>query len=334
MNFLQKIEDFLNKYKPKSVGIITHVNSDPDAVASCAALSLLLSKFFKIEDIEVVFPQGPSKISKRLLEEFYCLSFSEECITKICDVYFVVDTQFFQQLENCEEVIFQKPSFIIDHHEPIEQVVKKACGYIIERETAASVLVYQLILEAGIDLPLGVLHLLAAGIVYDSRRFVHSTSRTFKVFYELLENGVNYDKVLEFLKSEAEIPERIARLKAAKRASIFKSEKWILALSRVGSFEASAARALIDLGADVAIVGNEDDGYIRISARASSKFLRETKVNLASDLMMQLDKVAEGVGGGHKMAAGFNGKGDLELVFQFIKKKLEALLGEKFKPVS
>ena len=106
--------------------------------------------------------------------------------------------------------------------------------------------------------------------------------------------------------------ERIARLKASRRVKLLKTGDWIVAFSHVSAYQASAARALIMLGAHVAVVAGQRGDTLRISLRASNDFYEKTKVHLGRDIAKPLGEYMRGMGGGHSVSAGANGKGDIE----------------------
>jgi nanoRNase/pAp phosphatase (c-di-AMP/oligoRNAs hydrolase) len=106
--------------------------------------------------------------------------------------------------------------------------------------------------------------------------------------------------------------ERVARLKASRRVKLFKINEWIIALSHVSAYQASAARALIDLGAHVAAVAGQRNGSIEVSLRATREFHKQTGVHLGKDVAKPLGEYIHGMGGGHSTAAGANGVGDIE----------------------
>jgi nanoRNase/pAp phosphatase (c-di-AMP/oligoRNAs hydrolase) len=106
--------------------------------------------------------------------------------------------------------------------------------------------------------------------------------------------------------------ERIARLKASKRVKLLKVNNWLIAFSNVSSYQASAARGLINLGAHVAIVAGQRGEKIQISMRASQDFHEKTGVHLGRDIAKPLGAYLKGMGGGHSVSAGVNGGGDVE----------------------
>ncbi len=155
---------------------------------------------------------------------------------------------------------------------------------------------------------------LLAGIIYDSRRFLIFPETSIGAAARLVRLGSNPSKVLQLLTSEQDPSERIAKLKGATRLRLFRSSgllgDWIVALTSVGSYEASVARAMTDLGADVAIVISANGKSVRVSARSTDAVFKKTDLNLARDLMKKLAESFPGQGGGHPTAASVNLKGD------------------------
>jgi phosphoesterase RecJ-like protein len=106
--------------------------------------------------------------------------------------------------------------------------------------------------------------------------------------------------------------ERIARLKAASKANVHLLGDWVIATSTINAFEASACRGLLEIGADVAIIGGKPGkGKVRLSSRSSREFYDKTNINLGTDVMEPLGPIIDGKGGGHANAAGANGTKNL-----------------------
>ena len=76
-------------------------------------------------------------------------------------------------------------------------------------------------------------------------------------------------------------------MKACKRAKIVRVGEWIIALSHVSAYQASGAKALVDLGAHVSAVAGMKNGKIEISLRSTRQFA-ETGVNLGKDIATPL----------------------------------------------
>ncbi|MCK4483167.1 DHH family phosphoesterase, partial [Candidatus Bathyarchaeota archaeon] len=137
-------------------------------------------------------------------------------------------------------------------------------------------------------------------------------SSTLKTVAELSEAGVNAQETLSLLSLPMEFPERVARLKASERTKLVRINNWILAFSHVSAYQASAARAIIELGAHVAVVAGQKDGSLEISLRSTREFHKKTGIHLGKDIAKPLGECLHGMGGGHSTAAGVNGAGNIE----------------------
>jgi nanoRNase/pAp phosphatase (c-di-AMP/oligoRNAs hydrolase) len=150
------------------------------------------------------------------------------------------------------------------------------------------------------------------GIAFDTRHFVLANSSTLKTVAELIDVGVNAQEALSKLSLPMDFSERVARLKACRRAKVFTVGNWIIALSHVSAFQASAARALVDLGAHVAVVAGQKNEKTEISLRCTREFCEKAGIHLGKDIAKPLGEYFRGMGGGHSTAAGVNGTGDVE----------------------
>jgi nanoRNase/pAp phosphatase (c-di-AMP/oligoRNAs hydrolase) len=119
--------------------------------------------------------------------------------------------------------------------------------------------------------------------------------------------------------------ERVARLKASKRIKLIRVNDWLLAFSNVSAYQASAARALISVGAHVAVVAGQKEEKLQISLRATQDFHEKTRVHLGRDIAKPLGEYLHGMGGGHAVSAGVNGEGEVEASL----KRCARLLREK-----
>jgi phosphoesterase RecJ-like protein len=118
----------------------------------------------------------------------------------------------------------------------------------------------------------------------------------------------------------------MARLKAANRVKLLRINDWLIALSHVSAYQASACRAIIALGAHVAVVAGQKQNEIQVSFRASREFCEETGLHIGRDLAKPLGDFLGGMGGGHSVSAGANGVGDLDACLKFCERLLEKSL--------
>jgi phosphoesterase RecJ-like protein len=242
------------------------------------------------------------------------------------DALVVLDTATPNQLEDWGEKVMESGArkIFIDHHTPHPRVTE-AADYVLLDESATSTceLVYRIYSDWGVVPSTEVARALLVGIAYDSRHFSIATSKTLDSASSLLEINGPIEDVLSLLRTERNRPERIARMKAAQRMQLYEAQGWTLATSQLSSFQASAARALIGLGADVSVVCGSDKKDLRASLRSTSIFFEGTLVHLG-EIAQALGAEFNGAGSGHPTAAGVNGVGEPEL---FLKRAV-ALISE------
>ncbi len=303
------------------VVIITHRNADPDAVASAYATKLVVENIVRGTEVSIVHPDGISHASKQLLSKVgISYDYSREPHLQPRDFVLLIDVARIEQtglvmdyVRNLVESGDVKIG-LIDHHETYSELLSLASFYLYDpKASSSSELVYELASEYGIELPKQALTLLLGGIVFDTRRFVIVSPRVFRVVAELIEKGGNYGLVLESMYQRPSFAERVARLKSIKRARMLKlGDDVIIAVSHVSAYEGSAARALIDAGADLAIVVGSHNGEVRISTRASQRFIEVTGI-ATSKLMEYLASKLKGAGGGHSLAAALTVRGEYDV---------------------
>jgi len=321
------VKEFIDRLLDSHISlaiVTTHRNADPDAVASVYAFNHLLKKIKGNVRILNVLPEGLSAVSKRLIEylnvslELLGPSDISTDILKNVDAIIVLDTCSSEQLGPLKDILKERYRqvriFVIDHHFAHKDLAELAYAILILKDARATAeIIYTLYDYLNIQPTEDAANLLLAGIVYDTRHFILARAETFNVVASLIKYGAKYTTVLKALQSKMETPEKIARLKAAQRMQIHRIDKWIIVTTHVGAYEASAARALLDLGADVAFVASEDKGEVRVSVRARDEFYRETGIHLGRDIMKPLGEFLHGGGGGHETAAAASGRGSAEL---------------------
>ncbi len=313
MSFQQIIRT-LDDSNAKLAVLLCHHNADPDAICSAYALKSLLKHFKPNLKIQIGTARGISRLSKHLIKE---LSIEVEMQPKIqdSDVIILLDTNTIQQLDDlAEEVETSKgPIIVIDHHALHHKTEQIAKLYIANEEASSTCeIIYSLYKEAGIQPSEDQAKALFLGIAFDTRHFIIANSSTLKTIAELIDAGVDAKETLPILSLPRVLAERIARLKAGRRARLQKINEWVVALSQVSSYQASAARGIIDLGAHVAVVAGQKDMKLQISLRSTRDFYKKTGIHLGKDIAKPLGEYLDGMGGGHSTAAGVNGEGDIE----------------------
>lgn len=324
---IHEIRALIDKLSARRVLLLCHHNADPDAICSAFAFSRLLKRLFPRIDIKIAAAQGPSKLSKFLLK-FFPMTLTEQPNIEEADIIVLLDTNTVQQLDEWgERVKASKAAIIVIDHHASHPETERLATIIMADEAASSTceIIYRLFKEAKAELKLMEAKALFLGIAFDTKHFILASSATLKILADLIDVGVKVEEALPLLSLPMDPSERVARLKACKRVKLFKINDWIVAFSHVSAFQASAARALVGLGAHLAVVAGQQDEKIQISMRATREFHEKTGVHLGRDVAKPLGEYLHGMGGGHAVSAGVNGVGDLEASF----KRCLRLLKEK-----
>jgi len=304
----------LDEANAKFVVLLCHHNSDPDAICSAYGFSGLLKTLRPSIFVEIGTGQGISRLSKHLLR-YLPIEVKMQPNVEKADAIVLLDTNTIQQLNGLAGKVknTKAPVIVIDHHtaHPETEQLAKLC---ITNEESSSTceIVYNFFEQMGVKPSLNEAKALFLGIAFDTRHFVLASSSTFKTVAELVDAGVNAQEALSMLSLPMDFSERVARVKACRRARLLKIGEWIIALSHVSAYQASGARALIDLGVHMAAVAGQRNDNIEISMRCTREFYQKTGIHLGRDIAKPLGEYLQGMGGGHSTAAGVNGSGDIE----------------------
>jgi phosphoesterase RecJ-like protein len=308
------ITQILDEIRANFILLLCHHNADPDAVCSAYAFQSLLAKCRPTIITEIGTGQGISRLTKHILKHLP-ISVNLQPDVEKADAIVLLDTNTTQQLGQLAQRVTKSraPIIVVDHHaaHPQTEQIAKIC---ITNEEASSTceIVYNFYKELNMKPDLNTAKALFLGITFDTRHFVLANSSTFKTISELSTIGVNPQEELSSLALPMDFSERVARMKACRRAKLIKIQNWIIALSHVSAYQASAARALVDLGAHMAAVAGQKNDNIEISMRSTREFNLVTGIHLGRDIAKPLGDYLQGMGGGHATAAGVNGKGNIE----------------------
>ncbi len=313
MSFQQLIQ-ILETQQASFVLLLCHRSADADAICSAYGLQGLLKRFLPNIVVEIGCPQGINKPSKTLLEQLP-ITVNLKPNIESAEAIVLLDMNTIEQLDEVADTIKKNPSpkIIIDHHasSPETQQICKLC--IIDDKAAANCeLIYRLYAEANVTPNLNESKALFVGIAFDTRHFALANSPTFEIVAKLVVQGIDAQAILAQFALPIDPSERVAKLKACKRAKIVKVEGWIIALSHVSAFQAPAAKALVDLGAHMSAVAGKKNGKVEISLRSIRQFNEGTGIHLGTDIAAPLGEYLGGVGGGHAMASGVSGKGEIQ----------------------
>ncbi len=304
----------------KNLLILGHQNADPDAICSMISFMRLYKELNPDGNPQLV-ADDISRLSNQVLQIFAPETKVSNTPESGHDLLILMDTNSLFQLGSSLQKIPSNPSrtIVIDHHEMNPEVNLIAEHQILyDNRSSTCEIVARLFSDLGIQIDANTANLLLTGMIFDTRRFLYADLQTLSTAIELIATGADYNKCVKSLLIKPDKSERIARLKAGGRAKVHIIGEWIVAISKVNAFEASACRGLIDLGADVAIVGGSPSkNVVRLSSRSTKEFYEKTGVSLGTDVMEPLGQIIEGQGGGHANAAGANGTTNLAKALEY-----------------
>ncbi len=287
-------------------------------------------------EVKVGLPEGLNLQTKKLAEYFKTEKAEKNYIAR-CDLILVVDTGHSSLLKEWLDEILKAKGYkiFIDHHPISESILKVANKLILDEEASStSEIVFQIFEVKNIKPSRKVSEALMVGILEDSQFLAISSPLAIKSMAKLCDYS-SLDKVRELLRFDRDYSEVVARLKGAQRMKIYKIGNWVFAYTEVGSYQASVARALINLGANISLALGEANGELRGSFRATPSFCSDAKIHLGRDLAERLAKEFDnGIGGGHKMASSFTVKANLKEVKKVVLNILKERLGQEVKVIS
>lgn len=297
------MKDYL---KNDDIIFLCHHNADPDAVGAAIGLKQLANSFSKKKSKEKnlkISADSVSKLSRSILKE---LNEKIEIIEypKLPKTVFLVDTSSINQVTVNSEELTNSDVILIDHHKKTDLI--NFCKFYIvdENSTSTCEIVANLFREMKIYPPKNIRIGLLCGILYDTKHLKIAKESTFNIISWLMKD-VSFQKVLYLLSQESDPSKRIAHLKACSRMELMELDSYTIAISHASSHEASCAKTIVSIGADIAFVvaARKRDREIRISVRSRKAISK--KIHMGA-LMEKVAKILDGQGGGHAEAAGLN----------------------------
>jgi bifunctional oligoribonuclease and PAP phosphatase NrnA len=296
----------ISKYK--DVLYLCHRNADPDSIGSAFALQQAFGgKLGAVEDL--------SRTGQALAAAIGAVV-EINPRAEGCDLVIIIDTSVRLQLGSFNLAKYA----LIDHH--LDQGLLEAAEFYIQRPSKSTAeIAWTILKESRVEPSREVALGLLVGMISDTGRFRRATPETFQAAAELLAAGrFEYEDALQAISIPSDMSQRIAILKAARRTEIKCHGKWIVAATKINAFEGSAAMALVELGADVALAAGKHGAMTRISARSGREAAR-SDLNLA-EVLRQVGEAHGGEGGGHKAAAALEAAGDSDALLAECKKKV------------
>nr|MDO8108847.1 DHHA1 domain-containing protein [Candidatus Sigynarchaeota archaeon] len=292
----------------REIRFVSHENMDPDAIGSIVGMIGFLERTHPSRFSFLAYPPDISKPSRKILDH---LHYQVQFVDRLDGSNFLPVLLDIQNIENVLRAsgehakILQEKSVIIDHHQIEPDLPSRLC-YMDNTVQANCEIVHKFYKMKGLVPESPFNSALLAGIMFDSGFLKYARNSTIRAVSELLDTGLDIEEFRQFTSESMDISERIARLKAGIRCNITRIDDVIVVCSEVSTFEASACRGLIGLGADISLVLAENKGEIRISARQTDDCHKNHGVNLAT-IMRSIAEILGGTGGGHELAAAANG---------------------------
>ncbi len=293
--------------KYKNVLYLCHRNADPDAIGSAFALQQAFGGFVgAVEDL--------SRSGEALASSIGAVVELDPA-TEGYDLIVVVDASVRLQLGNIRLAKYA----VVDHH--LDEGLLAGAEFYIQRPSHSTAeIAWKILRESGAIISKEMAMGLMVGIISDTGRFRRASPESFRAAADILHlGGIEYEEAQAVLFAPTELSQRIAVLKAATRAEVERIEDWIIATTEINAFEGSAAMALVDLGADMALAAGRHGPLTRISGRASREAIR-AGLNLAK-LLREIAKAHGGEGGGHRAAAALEATGDPSVLLDECRRK-------------
>jgi len=327
---------FIKITNTKLVALLCHRHADADAYCSAYALSHLLKKMNRKLSIIAAAPGGFSALAKKVKEKFGMVVVDEPSFNDV-DLFIVVDTGHIYLLAEWLDILKSKNAkkIFIDHH-PLNPSIKQLADYYIIDESASSTseIIYHIFEAKGYQITKKVAAAILTGIIFDSQHLKLADCETIRVVERLCERGALINESKKLLYTPRDFPETVARLKAAQRLQIYRAGRWIITTTVVGSYHASVARSLLDLGSDVAFAVGDDGEETKGSIRATQTFFRDTRLHLGKEVISKGASLMGGVGGGHPTAASFTAKGTPSKANNIVLKLLSEKLQTNIEKIS
>ncbi|MBY9011386.1 MAG: DHH family phosphoesterase [Candidatus Lokiarchaeota archaeon] len=329
--FTSRKDDFLKYLKGKNLLITSHDLVDLDGFISGLTLKFFFEKFYSNQNIDLIF-SGLSKHTKSFLKNFtqkfpdFIFSFLNDEEFLNSDVVIIVDSNNLDQIKLFNNSDLNTPYIFMDHHLNLQKNYSNnlsSLNLIFDNFSSTSEMVLELFNDYNIKLPIPYKYLLVSAILTDSGFLKYGNTETIKNLNTILQGQVEIQDVLPLLEREKDVSEKIARIKALQRVKLIRISDWLIGISHLSSFSASAASLLTKVGFDIGIVVSEDKSDYRITTRAKKQVCLKTGLHLGK-IISKLNNVN---GGGHDGAATLNGRNDVdETLNQLIDKIKETLI--------
>lgn len=292
-----KFKNILQKHSQGFIVVTAHSNADPDATASLIVTHHIINSM-GYKGL-IVLPESVNAISKQVLNNLSMkLEVGDTGVLDQAKLMVIVDTSSKSQLGILGDYLSKLNYVVIDHHD-INTLNENAILSIYDpKRKSTSEIITALLKYFNVKLPQKLYTLLITGILYDSRHLTIADDITLEVVAYLIKQGGDLKLAYNVLKKLPDTSEKIAKLRAAARAHIIKVSNYLIAITCVGAFEASVARSLLDLGADVGIVMSAQKDGCRTDIRVKGNVVLNNRP-ISEVIIKNLINKFGGSGGGH-----------------------------------
>ncbi len=304
------MERALEILKRKNKLIMIHRSADPDALGSAIAVSRIFGG-------EVDISGGINRIARKLFDLFE-INWVENPDFSEYETIVVLDTASPNQLYRVPE----KVSLVIDHHMDSGEWSMAEHRVIDERAWSCTQIIKRMLDSEGVEVDEKSALSLLIGMYSDTKGFSIGDSGLLRDAASCMERASVDLSFLKELTRDENPSVKISVMKGLQRMRFRSHRKMMIAWTKVSSFEGAVANKLIEVGVDVALVGSERDGLVRVIGRAS-----ESAVSMGLHLgriFSSMGYVMDGEGGGHDGAAGFTAVGDVEYILKVCVSRIEA----------
>ncbi|MDP4179797.1 MAG: bifunctional oligoribonuclease/PAP phosphatase NrnA [Bacillota bacterium] len=305
----------------KNVAILPHIQADGDAIGSCLALGIALTKLNK--KVKVIMEESVPEVYNFIPGQAMVSVGSE--YKEGLDLVITLDTGDVGRIGERIDVFKSVDSTInIDHHGTNNEFA--VLNYVDADSAATGEIIYELIKLLNVDFDADIATCLYVAIATDTGcfKFKNTTSKTHRIISDLISFGVNVSEISGKV-FDSTTKEKV-RLMGHAINTLELLEEGKIAFVNISNEMLKAAGAkeedcdgIVNIGRN--IVGVEASVVLR--ERSSGDF----KINLRSKTYVDVGQVAlKYGGGGHKMAAGCAIKGDLDSIKKMILEELKRLL--------
>jgi phosphoesterase RecJ-like protein len=278
----------------ESLLVVLHTHADADSAGSALAFEAALD-----QSVDIAAPSSV-KANARPLLELNDGELVDDPVAAEYDITIVVDAPTSDRIGSVDVLGTETSLVLIDHHSEGDLAEAADVALVDTDASATAVLVYRVLSTLTESLSAEAAVGVAAGILDDTNYLADGNGQAVEAAIDVLGDvGPHVDILMNLYEEESDFSERVATAKAVARADGYKSGETLFMITHCGSEQGAAGDALIDAGADIALVLTDRGDETWVIGRLSE---REDKLSLPDDVFAQLVEEYGGEGGGHSDA--------------------------------